>query len=1233
MMKWFHNLKVAQKLALISFVFVLPDSIMLYLFITSINETINFARLEQVGNEYQRPLERLLELAPRQRLEARRAPDRDRLARLRRTAAELDDAFDAVERVDHRIGKELGFTPEGLAKRQRQGCDVAGVRAEWRELKAQTLGGAPPTEERDQRYLTLIEHIRGMIAHAGDMSNLILDPDLDTYYLMDATLLALPQTQDRLSRVMGDGEDFFSARGDAVARARVTLATDLAFLKTDDLDRNCASIETALTSGNPLYGAHLSFHKREPGVLKAYAAAAARFNDLTDRIQRGDGGVSLAEYLGAGDAARAASFKLWQVSDEELNGMLQGRIDYYVHRRMRSLGVAACALLAAMGLVTFITKSISGPLKKQAFQLKAINGELSEARALLEDRVEQTRAALDRTEQKYRKIFENAVMGIFQISPDGHFRSANTALATIFGYDSPERLLLNDAQTNRRLYADDDTRALFAHLMNERGFVTDFQSEIRYIDGSARWVSENAREVRDDKGELLYYEGTMEDITQRKRAQAEEQRSRLNSELALAAAEEARAAAEAASTAKSDFLATMSHEIRTPLNGVIGMADLLAHTTLSAQQARYVKIIHSSSDGLLSIINQILDFSKIEAGKLELCEREFDLPTAVEEVVVVLAQKAAAKGLELACQIDPSVAVRVRGDDDRLRQVLMNIVNNGIKFTERGEVIVRVSAAPRKDASNPTPIVRFAVTDTGTGIPSDRMDRLFKSFSQIDSSVTRQYGGTGLGLAISKQLVELMGGEIGAESTPGKGSIFWFTVPLEPLAAAPGDAPGEMESFSLAGHRMLIVDDSPMQCQVLQEQLRAWGVETVCAASAEAGLPILQAGASDGRPFEVAIVDLNMPGIGGLAMAQTIRATERLRDLPLILMSGMEGISAVEERDLGQFLTKPIRQSSLLDAVMKARMRPRPPVVGTAVNAPAIAIESTPNPAPGMARPIRILLAEDVEVNQFVVTETLTRAGYSCKIANNGREAVAAATSEMFDVILMDCQMPEMSGFEATAAIRAFEQAGGAGGKRARIVALTANAVKGDRERCLAAGMDDYLTKPLNPARLLQCLGAHDGALTAPQLAPATAPPKAPEVIDAGAVPRNDGSVNFAELLARCDGDQAMMARLVQLFENKSRQTWDGLLASYRSGDAAGTARLAHALKGSAANLSAVKVCGLAARLEELGRSSDLSAAESVVRQLEVELNRCREALSTWSGPETVLETQSTSSAKSDVAV
>ncbi|MDP9175924.1 MAG: response regulator [Planctomycetota bacterium] len=1186
-------MKVAQKLALISVLFMVPDSIMLYLFITSINENIHFARLEQVGNEYQRPLERLLESVPAHRLTARQAPTSAARGELLTEEARIDSAFTELKKVDARIGRTLDFTPEGLAKRQRQGCDVATVGAEWEKLRNEM--DHISVEACDQRHLQLIADIRSMIAHAGDMSNLILDPELDSYYLVDVTLMALPQTQDRLAQVMADGEDFQRATGDDLARGKITLATDLTLLKQDDLDRISSSTQTALSNGNPRYGSSASFHARVPGVLKRYVEAAGNFDDLTAQIQSGEPGrVTTDRYLAAGNAARDASFRLWEVADQELDVLLQNRINYYVYRRTRSLGVAASALLAAILLVTFITKSISGPLRRQAALLKTANDDLSLARKKLEDRVLESRAALQRTEDKYRSIFENSVMGIFQTTPEGQYLSANRALANIYGYDSPEELIAGMTDIEHRLYVDPGRRGQFISAIKENSSVTDFESEVYRKDGSIRWISENAREVRGTDGRLLCYEGTIEDITQRKRAEAEESRAKEQAHEARAAAEAARAAAESASTAKSDFLASMSHEIRTPLNGVIGMADLLANTPLSPQQARYAKVIKSSSDGLLTLINQILDFSKIEAGKLELEMQNFDLPLAVEEVVVVLAHRSAAKGLELACKIDTSVPALVRGDGDRLRQILMNLLNNAIKFTTQGEVVLRVSvveASQSQIADGGRVTLKFSVSDTGIGIPPERLNRLFRSFSQVDASITRQFGGTGLGLAISKQLVELMSGAIGVESVSGKGSTFWFTVPLEKQLCPP-ETP-----FSLSGNRVLIVDDNLTQCQLLQEQLTAWGIEAAYVTSGPAAIERLTDAASRGRPFGTAVVDFSMPGMDGVAMAQAIRALAPLRDLPLILMSGMD-----VQADTGgfvRFLTKPVRQSQLFDALMKALVHPRIRV--PLAIAGATATSEPPRHVP--CRSTKILLAEDMEVNQFVVTEILARDGFICDIVNNGLEAVSAAARKAYDIILMDCQMPEMSGFEAASAIRKNEKENGPAGLRAPIIALTANAVKGDRERCLLSGMDEYLTKPLNSTKLIQTIEAYTGS----KQGAVTAASDPENDLRAAASEHSAGVIDYQELLERCEGDEAMLRRLVGKFLEKSVQTFQELLEVCKSGDAPATARLAHAIKGTAANLSAISVAGLAAQLEALGSAGDLTHAQELVEQLGIELNRFHE--------------------------
>ena len=380
----------------------------------------------------------------------------------------------------------------------------------------------------------------------------------------------------------------------------------------------------------------------------------------------------------------------------------------------------------------------------------------------------QFECALQQAEEKYRSIFENAVMGIFQTTSSGQYLSANDALARTYGYQSTQELKASVTDISRQLYVDDRRREDFIRAMAEHGSVTGFESQIYRKDGKIRWISENAREVRDAKGELLYYEGTIEDITDRKEAEA--------------AQKSAKEVAEAASVAKSEFLANMSHEIRTPLNGIVGMVELLLGTRLTEQQQRYAQLLRTSASSLTTLISDILDFSKIEAGKLELESLDFELPAMVEDMLEILSRKAHEKGVHLGCHFAADVPLAVAGDPDRLRQVLLNLINNAIKFTEHGQVTVRVTS---QEYDEQAWLLKFAVTDTGIGIPPQRRDRLFKSFSQVDASTTRKYGGTGLGLAIAKQLAELMGGEIGVESEVGQGSTFWFTTRLRPAPQSP----------------------------------------------------------------------------------------------------------------------------------------------------------------------------------------------------------------------------------------------------------------------------------------------------------------------------------------------------------------------------------------------------------------------------------------------------------------
>ena len=714
-------------------------------------------------------------------------------------------------------------------------------------------------------------------------------------------------------------------------------------------------------------------------------------------------------------------------------------------------------------------------------------------------------------------------------------------------------------------------------------------------DRSGNPVWHSGRHVPDvnDEGEVVGVYTVFFDTT--KRAMAEQALRRSEHDLRAA-----KAAAENASKAKSDFLANMSHEIRTPMNGVLGLTELLLETPLTAQQRPFLETVRSSGESLLSIINDILDFSKIEAGKLEVEALDFDFYQAVEDVVQLLAPRAHAKQLELACRVDERLPAAISGDPYRLRQVLTNLVANALKFTEKGEVVIEV-------ALHGTDRIRVEVRDTGIGISAEARERLFNAFEQADGSTTRRYGGSGLGLAISRHLVELMGGSIGVDSIVGKGSTFWFTLPLRMAVSVPAvPYPGE-----IVGKRTLVVDDNATNAEILEHQARAGGMRCESVSSGSAALERLLAAHRAGDPFELAIVDMKMPGMDGLELAAHVRADPLLSGLRLILVTSLHStdeLARARSAGVSAYLSKPVRRQELYRALSQA-------VSGGAAAAPA-----PPATAPALRIKARVLMAEDNGVNQFVARNMLKSLGCEFNIVGNGREALEAVQRGGYDMVLMDCQMPVMDGYEATRAIRAWESAQ-TPPRHVPIVALTANALVGDADICRAAGMDDHLAKPYSrhqlgavmavrlPPELVEAgviAQAANDSRPAPLIAPAphTAPvPPAARpplrhepVADAALDPQALANIRALDV----EGEPSVVDEVIGIYLDEAPRHLTLLHAALRTRDAVALARTAHAFKSASQNVGAKQLGEWCRQLEaHLKAGGDAADSASLVQQIE----------------------------------
>jgi len=677
--------------------------------------------------------------------------------------------------------------------------------------------------------------------------------------------------------------------------------------------------------------------------------------------------------------------------------------------------------------------------------------------------VRDSEARLRENEEKIRLLLDSTAEGIYGIDSQGRCTFSNPSCARLLGFERPEDLLGRNMHELTHHTRMDGTpypwEECTVHQSLQAGKRLHSDQEVFWRpDGTSFPAEFWCYPVRRGT-ELIASVVTFVDITERKQVEMEMVR--------------AREAALAGNRAKSEFLAVMSHEIRTPMNGVLGMAGLLLDTPLNAEQREYAETLRNSAEALLSLLNDVLDFSKIEAGKMSVEPISFDLRLALEEVAELLSGRTHEKGVDLIVRLAPDTPTRVIGDPGRIRQVLLNLAGNAIKFTSRGHVFLNLECESQ-DAHQAK--IRFSVEDTGIGIPEEKLEHIFEQFTQADSSTTREYGGTGLGLPISKQLVELMGGSLDISSRQGEGSKFWFTLPLLVDKSLPAEPPPKAD---LTGVRVLIVDDIQTNRFVLHEQLHSWGVRNDACSSGVEALRALRMARESGDPYHIAILDQQMPAMDGVTLAHHIKTDPELKDTVLVMLTswGQAGdANRMKEAGFAAYLTKPARQTMLFDAlatVWGAWQQAKPTELITrhslaearnAKPAPVLPVQSQSGAAPSFHA--RVLVVEDNTVNQLVAVRMLEKLGCRVDMAANGSEALAMTDSLPYDIVFMDCQMPVVDGYEATRKIRQREGRD----RHLPIIAMTANAMEGDRERCLAAGMDDYISKPVVKPALVQAL-------------------------------------------------------------------------------------------------------------------------------------------------------------------
>ena len=774
-------------------------------------------------------------------------------------------------------------------------------------------------------------------------------------------------------------------------------------------------------------------------------------------------------------------------------------------------------------------------------------------------------AALRESEKKYRTIIETTEDGYYEVNPSGRLTFFNDAIGTILGH-SRDELEAMDRRPPLDLQRNPKVAQTFERVLKTGKPAKAVGWTLWRKDGARRFVESSVSALKDAKGQVVGFSGFLRDVTERKQAEA---------------LQRAKLAAETANRAKGEFIAQMSHEIRTPLNSIIGMAELISGSDLRAQQKEDLDVVLSSAHALLAVINNILDFSRIEAGQIELEETEFDLRDLLDESLRIMAMRCHEKGLELAYQVDPNVPEKLTGDPARLRQVLLNLVDNAYKFTDSGEVVVQVV---RENSPEAGTYLHISVCDTGVGVPREEQAKIFTAFVQADAAASRKFGGAGLGLAVSSQLVRMMDGRMWVESEPGRGCTIHFTVRFNGLQSDTriGDEPIDRR---LAGRSAVIVDDNSTNCRIIKEILEGWQMQATAALGLEEAKRVIGQGRSVGKPVDLVLIDTSLPANGGIELTRWIDRQGNLPVKVILMMTypTVRDIAAATDLQFDGSLTKPIRPNEMKQVIRRCLGIDDPDA------APATAVAKS---APKLQQALKILVAEDTPFHQKFIIRLLERWGHKVVLAEDGKRVLELLPQHSFDLVLMDVEMPMMDGLEATRAIRKAETGSET---HIPIVAMTAYAFKSDRERCLQSGMDDYLSKPISSAKLMEIITAVAGDDRLPEQPAGSADETAPPVNGRGPLDK--------QLLRKAfRHDWAFYKEIVDLFATDHPQLLEGLRKALKDNDAAAFRRAAHTLKGMVNLFQAADATRMALALENRGRNGDLAGAEIEVEALCTEL-------------------------------